>query len=95
MLTKILIIIKYKSLLNSDTWGNDILPEFINSSQMVDSSIRGTNYLDIHKYNILEDSYFMKNGCNWFEPSGICDQLKFYPNQIKFLLLSLKNKSDK
>ena len=37
----------------------------------------------------------MKNGCNWFGPSGICDQLKFYPNQIKLLSLSVKNKFDK
>ncbi len=37
----------------------------------------------------------MKNGCNWFGPSGICDQLKFYPNQIEFLSFSVKNKSDK
>jgi hypothetical protein len=37
----------------------------------------------------------MKNWCNWFGPSGICYQLKFYPNQIKFLSLSVKNKSDK
>ena len=27
MLSKILISSKYKSLLNSDTWGNDVLPE--------------------------------------------------------------------
>jgi len=33
----------------------------------------------------------MKNGCNWFGPSGIC----VYPNQIKFLSLSVKNKCDK
>ena len=37
----------------------------------------------------------MKNGCNWLGPSGICDQLKFYPNQIKFLSLPVENNSDK
>ena len=37
----------------------------------------------------------MKNGCNWLGPSTICDQLKFYPNQIKFLSLSVKTKSGK
>ena len=51
--------------------------------------------MDIQKDNILEYSYFMTIGCNWFEPSGICDQLKFYPNQIKFVSLSVKNMSDK
>jgi hypothetical protein len=30
MLTKILISSKYKSFLNSDTWGNDVLPELNN-----------------------------------------------------------------
>jgi len=39
MLTKILISSQYKSLLHSDTWGNDILPELNNSSQIVDSNI--------------------------------------------------------
>ena len=81
---------KYKSLLNSDTWGNDVLPELNNSSEIIDSNITDRDYLDIKKDNILEHSFFMKNGCNWFEPSGICDQLKFYPNQIKFLSLSIK-----
>ena len=51
--------------------------------------------MDIQNDNIFEHSFFMKNGCNWFGPSCICDQLKFYPNQIKFLSLSVKNKSDK
>ena len=37
----------------------------------------------------------MKNECKWFKPPGICDQLNFNPNQIKFLSLSVKNKSDK
>ena len=37
----------------------------------------------------------MRNGCNWLEPSGICDQLKFYPDQIKFISLLVKKKSDK
>ena len=92
---KILISSKYKSLLHSDTWGNDVLPELNNSSQIIDSNIPDRDYLDIQKDNILEHSLFMKNGCNWFGPSGICDQLKFYPNQIKLLSLSLKNKCDK
>jgi len=70
--------------------GNGVLPELHNSSQIVDSNI-----LDIRNDNILEHSFFMKNGCNWFGPSGICDQLKFNPNQIKFLSLSVKFKSDK
>ena len=51
--------------------------------------------MDIQNDNILEHSIFMTSGCNWFGPSGICDQLKFYPNQIKFLSVSVKNKSDK
>jgi hypothetical protein len=95
MLTKILISSKYKSLLNSDTWGNDVLPELNNSSQIVDSNILDTDYLDIRNDNILGHSLIMKNGCNWFGPYGIFDQLKLYPNQIKFLSLSVKNKSDK
>jgi len=50
MLTKILVSIKYKKLLNSDTWGNDILLELDISSQIVDSNIRvETNYMDIQK----------------------------------------------
>ncbi len=94
-LTKILISSKYKSLLNSDTWGNDVLSELNNTSQIIDSNIPYIYYMDIQNDNILEHSFFMKNGCNWFWPSGICDQLKFYPNQIKFLSLSVKKKSDK
>jgi hypothetical protein len=95
ILTKILISSKYKSLLNSDTWGNDISPDLNNSSQIVDSNIPDTYYLDIQNDNILEHLFFMKNGCNWFGSSGICDQLKFYQNQIKFLSLSVKSKYDK
>jgi hypothetical protein len=94
-LTKKLISSKYKSLLNSDTWGNDVLPEFKNTSQTIGSSSRDIYDMDIQTDNILEHSFFMTNGCNWFGPSGICDQLKFYPNQIKLLSLSVKNKSDK
>ena len=51
---KILMSSKYKSLLNSDTWGNDVLPEFNILSQIVDSNIREKDYLDIQKDNILE-----------------------------------------
>jgi hypothetical protein len=58
MLTKILISSKYKSLLNSDTWGNDVLPELNISSQIVDRDIGETNYMDIQKDNILEHSFF-------------------------------------
>ncbi len=76
MLTNILIISKYIILLNSDTWGNEVLPELRNSSHIVVSNIRERGYMDIQADNILEHSYFMKNGCNWFESSGICDQLK-------------------
>ena len=32
-ISKRLISSKYKSLLHSDTWGNDVLPELNNSSQ--------------------------------------------------------------
>ncbi len=53
MLAKILISSKYKSLLNSDTWGNDVLPELNISSQIVDSNIGETNYLNIQQDNIL------------------------------------------
>ncbi len=49
--------------------------------------------MDIQNDNILEHLFFLKIECNWFELSGICDQLKFYPNQIKFLSLLVKNKS--
>jgi hypothetical protein len=94
-LTKIFISSKYKSLLNSDTWGSNVLPVFNNSSQIVDNNIPNTDYQDIQNDNILEHSLIMKNGCNWFGPFGVCDQLKFYPNQIKFLSLPLKNKSEK
>ncbi len=45
---------KYKSLLNSDTCGNDVLPELNNSSQIVDSNIREADYMDIQNDNILE-----------------------------------------
>ena len=95
MLTKILISSKYKCLFNSNTRLTDVLPELNISSQIVDGNIPDSDYLDIQKDNILEHSFFMKNGCNWFEPSCICDQLKFYPNQIKFLSLSVKKKSHK
>jgi len=37
----------------------------------------------------------MRNGCNWLEPYGICDQFKFCPDQIEILSLSAKNKSYK
>ncbi len=53
MLTKILISSKYKCLLNSDIWGNDVLPELNISSQILNSNIRETYYLDIQKDNIL------------------------------------------
>jgi hypothetical protein len=53
MLTKILISSKYKSLLNSDIWGNDVLPELNISSQILNSNIRETYYLDIQKDNII------------------------------------------
>ena len=86
---------KYKSLLNSDTWGNDVLPELNNTSENIDSSSRDIYDMDIQTDNILEHSFFMTNGCNWFGQSGICDQLQFYQNQIKFLSLSVKNKFDK
>ena len=59
MLTKILISSKYKSLLNSDTWGNDVLPELNISFQIVYRNIRETYYLDIQKDNILEHSFFL------------------------------------
>jgi hypothetical protein len=56
-----LISSNYKSLLNSDTWGNDVLPELNNSSEIIDSNIIDTDYQDIQKDNILKHSYFMKN----------------------------------
>ena len=59
-LKKILISSKYESLLNSDTWGNDFLPELNNSSQIIDSNIPYTYYLDIQNDNILEHSFFWK-----------------------------------
>ena len=52
---KILISSKYKSSLNSDTWGNDVFPELNNSSQIIDSNIPHTDYLDIQNDNILEN----------------------------------------
>jgi hypothetical protein len=93
--SKILISSKYKSLLKSDIWEDDVLPELNNSSEIIDSNITDRDYRDIKIENILEHSFFMKNGCNWFGPSGICDQLKLYLNQIKFLSLSVKIKSNK
>ena len=45
MLTRMLISSKYKSLLNSDTWGNDVLPELNIASQIRDRNIRETEYL--------------------------------------------------
>ena len=56
--SKILISSKYKSLLNSDTWGNDVLPELNNSSQIIDSNIPDIDYLDIQNDNLLEHSFF-------------------------------------
>ena len=82
-------------MLNSDTWGNDVLHELNNTSQIIDSNIPDIYYMDIQNDNIIEHSFFMTNGCNWFGPFGICDQLKFYPNQIIFISLLVKNKSDK
>jgi hypothetical protein len=64
MLSKILISSKYKSLLNSGSWGNDVLPALNISSQIVDNNIRETYYLNIQKDNILEHSFFMKNEWN-------------------------------
>ena len=90
-----MLVSKYKSLLNSNIWGNDVLPELNILSQIPDGNIRETDYRNIQKDNILEHSYFMTNGCNWFEPSSICVQLKFYRNQIKLLSLLVKIKSDK
>ena len=72
--------------------GNDVLPELNNSSQIIDCNIPDKDYLDIHKDNILEHSFFIKNGCNWLGSSGNCDQLKLYPNQIKFISSSIKIK---
>ncbi len=95
MFSKILISSKYKSLLNSDTWVDDVLHELNNSSQIIHSNIPDRDYLDIQKDNILEHSFFVQNECNWFGPSGICDHLKFYLNQIQILSLSVKSKSDK
>ncbi len=74
MLAQVLICSKYKSFLNSDTWGNNVSPELNISSQILYGNIPKTNYLDIQKYNLLQHSYFMKNGCDCFEPSCICDQ---------------------
>ena len=59
MLTNILISSKYKILLNSDTWGNDVLPKLNISSQIIDSNIRESDYLDIQKDNILEHTFFL------------------------------------
>ena len=55
-----LISSKYKSLLNHDTWRNDVLPELNNSSQILDSIIPDRDCLDIQKDNILKHSFFLK-----------------------------------
>ena len=60
-LTKILISSKHKSLLNSDTWGNDVLPELNNTFQIIDSNSHDIYGMDIQTDNILEHSFFMKN----------------------------------
>ena len=49
-----MLISKYESLFNSDTWGNDVLPKLNISSQIPDGSIRETYYPNIQKDNILE-----------------------------------------
>ena len=49
MLTKMLISSKYKSVLNSDTWRNDVSPELNISSQIENSNIQETNYQYIKK----------------------------------------------
>jgi hypothetical protein len=56
-----MLISKYKSLVNVGTWGNDVLPELIISSQIPDGNIREADYMNIQKDNILEQSYFMTN----------------------------------
>ncbi len=60
MLTKILISSKYKNLLSSDTWENDVLPELNLSSQILDSNIRETNYLYIKKIKIRTFVFYEK-----------------------------------
>jgi len=77
-----MLISKYKSVLNSDIWENDVLDE-------------DADYPNIQEDNVLEHLYFMKNGYIWFGRSGICDQLKFHPNQIKLLSLSIKQNSER
>ena len=53
---KQMLISKYTSFLNSDTRGNDVLPELNISSQIPDGNIRETNYINIQKDNKLEHS---------------------------------------
>jgi len=64
MFKKMLISSKYKSLLNFDTLGSNVLPELIISSQIPNSNIRETYDMDIQKDTLLEPSFFMTNGCN-------------------------------
>ena len=56
--SKISISSKHKSILYFDTWGNDVLPDLNNSSQIIDSNIQDTNFMDIRNDNILEHSFF-------------------------------------
>ena len=69
-ITKIWISRKYKSLFNPNTWRNDVLPKLNNSSQIVDSHIRETYYMDIQNDNILD-----KGTYRYF---GYIDTLKYH-----------------
>ncbi len=84
---------KYKSLLNSDIWEDDVLPELNNSSKIISSNITDRDYLNIKKDNILEHLFLMKNGCNWFGSCDICDQLKLYPNQNQISIIVSKKQA--
>ena len=81
-------------ILNSDTWGCDVLYDQNISSQMPAKNIRRQNYFNIQKDNISKHSFFITNWCNWLEPSSLCDQVKFNPKQTEKLSLSIKQNTD-
>ena len=89
-----MLMCKYQNL-NSDAWSFDVIHDQNLSSQMPEINFRRQNYFNIQKDNILEHSLSMTNECNWLEPSDICDKIKFNPNQIKKLSLSIKQNSYK
>jgi hypothetical protein len=85
-----MLIGKYSFFYSNNTWGCDVLHDQNVSSQMREVNIRRQIYFGIQKDSISEHSFLMTHGCNCLEQSSISDQLKFNPNHIQKLSLSIK-----